>query len=231
MDSESAASIGSKSCPFPVNCFNFMKLQVDDATGFLCVRFANGAVIMSNVFLSTALITLAKRSLGCQDEDEVCDGTVYGFKPSSLITIIATISGLLAAFLLPLLGAIVDTTPHRKLVGITFAVLLIAIQAIQIWTVQATWFPMAILQAINGFFYQGLTLAIYAYLPEIKQMVTEETMTNYSSKFYMGMFSMEALYLILVIGLSLVVSADDVLTGECYGRYLDSRCLSLWLSL
>lgn len=175
---------------------------------------------MSNVFLSTALITLGKRSLGCLDDDKICEGTVYGFRPSSLITIIATVSGLLSAFLLPIIGAIVDYTPYRKFMGGVFALLLIAVQAIQIGTVQATWFPMAILQAINGFFYQALTLAAYAYLPEIKRAVGEATMTKYSSRFYMWMFGNEALYLVIVIGLSLALKADDVLTGQL-GQIID----------
>ena len=126
---------------------------------------------MSNVFLSTALITLAERSVGCDDNDEVCEGKVYGFRPSSLITIIATISGLLSAFLLPIIGAVVDYTRHRKGLAITFTALVMTIQAIQIGTVQATWFVMAVLQAINGFFYQALMVAAYAYLPEIRRRV------------------------------------------------------------
>ena len=174
---------------------------------------------MSNVFLSAALITLAEQSLGCDidnrdDENYVCEGKVYGFRPSSLITIIATVSGLLAAFLLPIIGAIVDYTKHRKLMGGIFAFLLITIQAIQIGTVEATWFPMAILQAINGFFYQAVTLAAYAYLPEISRAVGEATMTIYSSRFYMWMFGMEALYLIIVVGVSIYFGFGDQYTAH-----------------
>ena len=48
---------------------------------------------MSNIFLSTSLITLAEMELGCDGDDEEC-GKIYGFKPSSLIAITATISGI-----------------------------------------------------------------------------------------------------------------------------------------
>ena len=188
---------------------------------FIQFRFANGAVIMSNVFLSTSLITLAQRSLGCKDEDEVCDGKVYGFRPSSLITIIATISGLMSAFLLPIIGAVVDYTKYRKSLGVIFASLLIFIQAVQVATVEATWFPMAILQAVNGFFYQALTLAAYAYLPEIKHAVGEATMTIYSSSFYMWMFGSQAMYLVIVIAIAIAINADDVLTAQI-GQAIDA---------
>ena len=77
---------------------------------------------MSNVFLSRSLIKLAENEAlqSCEDEGIVaddCELTVYGFRPSSLVTNIAVIAGLLAAFLLPIVGAIVDYTDHRKLVG------------------------------------------------------------------------------------------------------------------
>ena len=175
---------------------------------------------MSNVFLSAAFITLAKRSVGCHDDDEVCTGTVFGFKPSSLITIIATISGLLSASLLPLIGAIVDYTKHRRLLGKVLSTLIITIQAIQIGTFEPTWFPMAILQAINGFFYQASAVVAYAYLPEIKRAVGETTMTKYSSQFQMCMFSNQSLYLAIVVGFSIWMKTDDVVTAH-FGQGFD----------
>lgn len=175
---------------------------------------------MSNVFLSTAFITLAKRSVGCSDEDEICEGQVFGFKPSSLITIIATVSGLLSASLLPVIGAIVDFTKHRRIMGKILAVWIISIQAIQIGTVERTWFVMAILQALNGFFYQASAVVAYAYLPEIKRAVGDATMTKYSSQFQMCMFSNQSLYLVVVIAVSIVFKFDNVVTAH-FGQGFD----------
>ena len=176
---------------------------------------------MSNVFLSTSLVTLAQRSIGCYDDDTVCDGKVYGFRPSSLLTIIATISGLMAAFLLPFIGAIVDFTKYRRQLGAGVAAFSIAIQAIQIGTVQATWFFMAVLQAINGFNYSALAVAANAYLPEIRREIGEETTSVYSSKYYMFMFGIEALYLIVVVAVSIALfDSDDVLTAQ-FGQAFD----------
>mmetsp|Transcript_15105 Transcript_15105/g.19149 ORF Transcript_15105/g.19149 Transcript_15105/m.19149 type:complete len:500 (-) Transcript_15105:118-1617(-) len=210
-----------KECPFPVKCCGSnkrLRLLVDDATGFQYFRLGNGAVIMSNVFLSRSLIELARIAAeanceNAENEDE-CDGKIYGFKPSSLITNIATIAGLLAAFLLPVVGAIVDYTDHRKVLGATTAALLIAIQAVQIYTVQDTWFVMAILQAINSFFYQVLTLTAYAYLPEIKQAVGESTMITYSSQFYSWMFVSQVVYLVGITAVGFVLENDDVVTAH-----------------
>jgi len=207
---------GTKKCPSVLGCCNneLMLLQVDDATGFQLMRMANGMVIMSNIFLSTALITLAKRDIGCEDEDENCEGSVYGFKPSSLITLIATVTGVLSAFFLPIMGAIVDYTKYRKTLGMVTTFTLVLIQGIQIGTVQQTWFVMSILQAFNGFLYQVVTLCAYSYLPEISRAVGEKVMTVYSGRFYQFMFGFESFYLIVIIGLSLVIGLDSVATGQ-----------------
>ena len=137
---------------------------------------------MSNIFLSTSLIFLASEAAGCLDDEgkvaDTCTNNVHGMLPAALVTNIAIVSGLLAAFLMPLAGAMVDYTPYRRAVGITVASLMILIQAIQIGTVSQTWFPMAILQGIAGFLYQVQVLTVYAYLPEIARTVGQSTMTT-----------------------------------------------------
>ena len=137
---------------------------------------------MSHIFLSTSLIFLASEAAGCLDDEgkvaDTCTNNVNGMLPAALVTNIAIVSGLLAAFLMPLAGAMIDYTAHRRAVGITVAVLMISIQAILIGTVSQTWFAMAILQGFAGFLYQVQVLAIYAYLPEIARAVGQSTMTN-----------------------------------------------------
>ncbi len=181
----------------------------------------NGPLLMSNVFLSTALIILAQRSAVCHDigVDE-CERLVYGIKPSSLITIIATASGLLSTFFLPIIGAMIDFTNNRKLIGKCIAISMISIQAIQIGTVEATWFPMAILQALNGCFYQLMELVAFSYLPDIKRTIGGESMTRYSSRFYSFGFASQVLYVVIVVGVSTALKAGDILTAQ-FGQALD----------
>jgi hypothetical protein len=56
------------------------------------------------VFLSVAIINLAKKQAGCETEKPEgelkvpeCDARVYGLKPSSLLTTYGTIVGLISA--------------------------------------------------------------------------------------------------------------------------------------
>jgi MFS-type transporter involved in bile tolerance (Atg22 family) len=147
--------------------------------------FGRGALIMSNIFLSSAFIDLANDAAGCteivNDERVVmedCPYTVYGMKPASLVANIAVISGVLSALLMPFAGAIIDCTSYRRAVGIWTAVLMILIQGVQVYLTDDTWFAMAILQAFAAFLYQVQILCIYAYLPEMARVVGEKVMTN-----------------------------------------------------
>ena len=137
---------------------------------------------MSNIFLSTSLIYLASEEAGCLDDEltvvEDCNTRVYGMLPVALIANIAVVSGLLSAFLMPLTGAAVDYTPHRRKIGMYSAALVILIQAIQIGTLSETWFAMSVLQGIAGFLYQAQVVSTYSYLPEIARVVGQATMTH-----------------------------------------------------
>ena len=146
-----------------------------------------GCLVMSNIFLATALTYLASEEVGCLYEDENgemavledCDEKVFGiFSPASLVTNIAVIWGVLAALFMPIIGAIIDFTPHRWKIGVGSAVCLILIQLTQIGTNSSTWFYMALLQTLSGFFYQIQNLTSYAYLPDIARSVGEEKITK-----------------------------------------------------
>mmetsp|Transcript_26134 Transcript_26134/g.30354 ORF Transcript_26134/g.30354 Transcript_26134/m.30354 type:complete len:486 (+) Transcript_26134:142-1599(+) len=190
---------------FPsICCSNFLIKKTNDATGFGVFRMGNGVTVMSMVFLSSALMSLA------ENEEEA----LYGIKSSSLITAIGTVSGILSAIMLPFMGALVDCTPSRRKIGKVFTITLVVIQTIQIGTVQSTWRFMALLQAINGFVFQVTILAAYSYLPEIGRDIGEKLMTEYSSDYFIMMFGMESIYLVSVIGISIYYELGDVLTAQ-----------------
>jgi len=190
--------------------------NVDMAKAYNWAGMARGAVIMSNFFLATALIRLASDDAGCDffDDDEVerpeCTNTIYGFRPSSLIPNIAVITGILSAFFMPIIGAVVDFTPHRRYLGITASVFIVAVQAIQIGVGAETWLAMAILQALNGFVYQILVLVCYSYLPDMSGIVGEEKMNTYTGLFNINQFGSSLSYLILVSAIGIALKMNDV---------------------
>ena len=110
-------------------------------------------MVISGIFLGTALLECADVAAGCDiTADPItgdipdCEGRVYGMKPSSLLAVMGLITGLMAAFTMPIIGAIIDHTDLRWKVGIVSAIALVAINAFQIFLIQDLWLLMAILQ-------------------------------------------------------------------------------------
>jgi len=211
MDEEEGNSVQKPSC-----CSTVRFLGVKEAQGFAILGVTRGTIVMSNIYLSSSLLYLANVEAGC-DMDDVnnCSKEVFGFRPSSLLTITVTVSGVLAALLMPVIGAIVDFTPHRKLLGILSAFSIVMIQSIQILTNQKTWFVMSILQALAGFLYIVQVLATYAYLPEVGRLVDELTMTKFTSRFTMIQFGGQSLYLIIITAVALVFELNEVKLAQC----------------
>jgi len=189
----------TKNCP--LSLFDKCLRLTDDASAFTFFRMGSGPILISNIFLSAGLITLAEKEIGCYDVDIEC-GKVYGFKPSSIITNIGVVGGVLAALLLPFIGAIVDCTDRRRTLGASTAFVMIVIQSVQIATFQSTWLIMAILQAFNLFLFQVHLLTAYAYLPGIASAVGQKNMIRYSADYSISMFTMEVFYAAFCIGIA-----------------------------
>lgn len=115
---------------------------------------------------------------------------------------------------MPIIGSILDYTSHRRITGIIFSVTLILIQAIQIGTVQKTWFAMSQLQAFAGFLYNALTLCLYSYLPEIALAEGEKRMRSFSASFQITYFVPSLIYLVSISAISIGFQLDDILTAQ-----------------
>jgi MFS-type transporter involved in bile tolerance (Atg22 family) len=192
--------------------------------------------------VSVALVKLATEAAGCEmNAEEECNGKVYGLNPVSLISGIPVVSGVLGAFLMPIIGVILDFTSYRRFVGVLFSAVFTVIQVVQIAIGEKTWFAMAILQAIAGFCFTIIVLTTIAYLPEICEQVgqlkvrqncdrhvTVESLfisitfstrvkhAQYTSRFTGKQFSMQGSFLVLVSVLSYVlgISKDSVQTAR-----------------
>ena len=107
----------------------------------------------AGAFVGTALIDIATRKAGCAQEPPPgetlipdCNERVYGIKPSSVLTTYTMVIGVGSTFLLPLLGAIVDYTPHRLLVGRVTSVLFVVLMIPQLLISYDTFVVTATLQ-------------------------------------------------------------------------------------
>jgi len=194
-----------------------------EATGLALNSIARGLVGMSSLFLGPALLILAQDAANeaggcntsnnnddgqnndCNNNDD--EGRVYGMRPSSLLTNIGVFSGVFSAILLPLFGAIVDHTPHRKAIGQWGAILLSIIKGIEIFVSKSTWFFISILQVLNYVLYQAHLCAAYAYTAELSIDPKEQTI--YNARFQtINYFSMLAFLIVVTLTSSLLHVGD-----------------------
>lgn len=193
---------------------------IPEAKGYALLAMGRGATVMANLVVNAALLELARAAAGCptgdeleaaklEDEEYECTGTVYGQNPLSLISNIAVVSGLLSAFFMPLIGVILDCTPYRRFVGISFSVVFSLIQGAQIGIGPQTWFAMAVLQAFAGFCFTIMIMTALAYLPEMCEKVGQDKQGTYTARFTTKQFTVQASFLILLGSLSYAFGIND----------------------
>eukprot|EP00588_Corethron_pennatum_P009087 CAMPEP_0194270134 /NCGR_PEP_ID=MMETSP0169-20130528/4184_1 /TAXON_ID=218684 /ORGANISM="Corethron pennatum, Strain L29A3" /LENGTH=149 /DNA_ID=CAMNT_0039012069 /DNA_START=43 /DNA_END=489 /DNA_ORIENTATION=+ len=110
-----------------------LEYDVPAQQGVLLDAMPRGGLVIANIFLLSALIDLAKEAAGCPsdnreaDEWIKCAKTIYGFKPTSLATGMASTGTFITAFLSPIIGATIDSTNYRWEIGmLTAAILFVA---------------------------------------------------------------------------------------------------------
>ena len=198
---------------------------------------ARGCVIISGIFLGSGLLYLSKEAAGSAclaaynermkagdpgfdfvteletlDDTECADAKIYGMKPSSLLSVMATASGLMTASTMPLAGAVVDHTKYRWHAGAVSAFLLCFINFIQMFIGSSTWFFCAILQVFASYTYVFHSVVQYAYLPELTNSSKE--LAKMAASFNLWQFLAETLYLMVVVALGIGLGLDDVGTAQ-----------------
>jgi MFS-type transporter involved in bile tolerance (Atg22 family) len=200
---------------------------------------ARGIVFIgSGAFLGPALLRLAREAAmaSCTGGDSSsssnaaaanasatnatsCDGNgdeprVYGIRPSSLLTTYTTVVGIASCVLLPLVGAVVDAAPHRRLLGRVFSFVFCLLVFPQIFLSSSTWFAVAVLHLLEAVVGWAQTLLAYSYLPELTD--SEIELASFAQSFTVVNYASMVLYLALVVGISSVSSirGDLVATAQ-----------------
>ena len=142
-------------------------------------------------------------------EDSRC--RVYGLSPSSTIPLVAMISGLCCAVLMPIVGAVVDHSPQRwEVMGAT-AVLLLASNALQIILSPSTWFFILIIQAtLSAGSYMAHQACLFAYIPEMVDDPSEVPSVTGAAKVWESLVII--IYLIIFFGGARVPRTRDTRT-------------------
>ena len=109
-----------------------------------------------------------------------------------------TIVNVFSASLMPLIGAMVDTTPYRRLLGRISAAIFCSVIFTGIFVSEETWFAIAILQIVMGFTAWFQAMVVYSYLPELTK--DEAVLNEYTRKFATLAYTSMVLYLAVVTG-------------------------------
>jgi len=183
--------------------------KLPEAAGWGMDSAARGPLNQIGGYVGSAIIRLAAKDVGCVSP-RGCDIAVRGgiLKPSSLLTATSTIVGIVGAILMPFVGAIVDHTTHRKLLGITsgFLVVLVAGLQIMISVEPNNWLFILILDAIGSFGLLVHTTAVFSYLPDLT--TDEDSIPKYTAAFTVRQYSAQLVFGTLLLLANKVRGAD-----------------------
>ena len=133
--------------PISIRCEAPPLENSSEATGWAMDAAARAPLNQAGTFVGTALLRLATEDAGCT-RPATCENTVYGLKPSSLLTMTTAVVGIAGALLMPVFGAVVDHTRYRKLVASVSACIVVVIAGCQISISLSNWFIILILDAL-----------------------------------------------------------------------------------
>lgn len=172
------------------------------------------SVVSIGAFLMPALLDLAFQAAGCPDTSVECNKEVYGIRPSSLLTTVHTIVSVCASPLMPLYGAIVDYTSHRRMLGRCASIVFLMLLFSQIFVSEKSWFPITILQILLFFVFLFQMVAAYSYLPELTD--NEQVLNEFTRNFTVTTFCAVVVYIAVIVGVSggLKIQSDNVLVAR-----------------
>ena len=174
----------------------------------------------SSVYLSAAIVECAYEAAGCiseipegMSELPECTNRIYGIKPSSILSLFIMILGIVCAVIMPIIGALLDSSNKRKLVGGLTALAVTALTFAQSFISRSNWFPMLILQLFSFTIMTINNCVALAYLPELTK--DTEKLARYNT--IIMIFSSVAIIIFLVamtIVSSIFTTDNSILTAR-----------------
>jgi len=188
--------------------------ELPEAAGWGMDSAGRGPLNQVGGYVGSALLRLAAADVNCPSPRN-CNVSVKGgiFKPSSLLTVTSAIVGVFAAILMPFVGALVDHTKHRKLLGVVSAFIVVLVTGMQmsISLEPNNWLFILVLDSIGSFFLLVHTTAVLAYLPDLT--TDEESIPQYTAAFNVRQYSTQFIYTSLVLIANKVRRADRSLVS------------------
>ena len=164
---------------------------LEEATGHAMDVSARGPINQTGSFLGSVILRFAAMEAGGRDMP------IYGFKASSLLTMSTMIVGIFAGITMPVVGALVDHTDHRKSLGAISAAVTVVAVGLQVMITQSTWFPCFILEIIGGYSLIMHQVCALAYLPDLSHDLV--AMGHYTAVLMMNQYLVQGLFTSCII--------------------------------
>jgi len=176
----------------------------------------------AGAFLATTILRVAEGVSNCHTENadtdvdlnELCGPAITSFKPSSLLTLYAMVVGFIAACILPFIGAIIDFTSHRLLIGRIMAGIYTLVLLPLMFLTEQNYIIILVCHGFSVFFGWFVTTLQYAYLPELT--TDELQLADWNKYITMWTFLSMLIYLAgVIVGVVLLKKArDDIFTSR-----------------
>ena len=138
---------------------------------------------------------------------EDCTNKIYGMKPSSLVTAMSTVIGIVVAIITPIIGSIVDYTSYRRLIGRILSILYVVLIIPQIFISTSNWFVIFFGYLILFPIMWSQTLIVHAYLPELT--TSEKELNHFTKLFSVIPFISIILFVITVLVVATILGIRD----------------------
>ena len=165
-----------------------------DIRGYLLNNVGRGLLFISQLFLFNAMLSFANDAAGCttggtgceddddddtlafvngtaifsdDDDDDAC-GRILGLKPVTLVVQVMALGSLVSATFMPVVGSVVDHSPHRRRLGIAGLVVAWLCSLAQTGIAPASWLFLLLLQgSVASAAYLTNVVCAMAYMPEL----------------------------------------------------------------
>ncbi|KAL7566702.1 hypothetical protein ACA910_017760 [Epithemia clementina (nom. ined.)] len=170
--------------------------KLPEAAGWAMDSVGRGPLNQVGSYVGNAILRLAAQDAGCA-KLAGCELKTHGFRPSSLLTATTSIVGVISAVLMPIVGALVDHTEYRRMLGIVSGFLSVALIGAQMFISEDNWFGMLVVDAVQTFVYVIHTTSVFAYLPDLS--LDPNVISHYTSQFNLRQYVGQFIYIVLVI--------------------------------
>jgi len=167
---------------------------------------ARGAINQTGSFVGNAILRFAATEAGGMQEK------VHGIRASNYLAVASLVVGISAGVTMPVVGAVVDHSHHRKLFGGLTALVVTVAAGLQLIMTQDNWFVVWIFEIVGGYALIMHIVCTMAYIPDLTHDIV--AMGHYTSRFMIGQYLVQGVFTTTVIAVSLGAKTTNLQTAK-----------------